>query len=133
MTVDVTGVEHLVKILKDMERQTRRISAKAVKRGTDKLRDAIKEAAPVDKGDIKKSVKSRIKTYDQGLTASGAVVIETAGSHWIPVEFGHSNGLGGKPVPPHPFVYPTRDRLLPGILDEIERDVDSIIDATTGE
>jgi HK97 gp10 family phage protein len=133
MSIEVIGIDDVVADLKKMDRAVRKTSTAAVKEGTDELRDAIKQAAPEDRGDLKKAIKSRVKTYDQGAVASGAVVVDAPGSHWIPVEFGHSAGIDGKPVPPHPFVYNTRDKVLPGILDKMENKVDSAIVATGGE
>lgn len=121
--IKVIGIEDVVNDFKRMDRETRRASTKSVRAGTNKLKNAIKDAAPVDRGDIKKAIKAQVKTYDRGQTASGAVIVDVDGRHWIPVEFGHSNGIDGKPVPPHPFVYPTRDRVLPGILNDLENDV----------
>jgi HK97 gp10 family phage protein len=131
--IDVFGIDEVIADLKKMDRACRRTSAKSAKKAADKLRDAIKDAAPVDSGDLKAAIKSQVKTFESGAVASAAVIVDAPGSHWIPVEFGHRKGIDGKPVPAHPFVYPTRDRMLPGLLDEIEDDMDSTIVATGGQ
>jgi HK97 gp10 family phage protein len=125
--IEVFGLEDVIADFRDMDKESRKKSVAAVRRATNKLKNAIKQAAPEDKGILKKSIKANVRTYDQRKFASGAVVIDSPGAHWIPVEFGHSWGIDGKPVPPHPFVYPTRDKLLPEILDSIENEVLSVI------
>jgi hypothetical protein len=100
--------------------------------GANKLRDAIRAAAPVKRGILKKAIKAQVKTTHQGSYVSAAIVVDPEGSYWIPVEFGHSKGIDGKPVKPHPFVYPTRDRLLPEILREMEGALDEVFVAAGG-
>ena len=131
--VSVVGIDEVVADLKKMDRECRKASRTSARQVINKLKDAIKEAAPEEEGDIKKSIKANVRTRDGGQIVSAAVVIEPAGSHWIPVEFGHSKGIDGKPVPPHPFVYNTRDRLLPSLLDELENAVDGPIKQTASE
>lgn len=130
MKIEIFGIDDVIEDLKKMDRASRKASAKSVRSVTNKMRNAIKQAAPQDSGVLKKSIKSRVRTYDKGAVASGSVVIEAEARYWIPLEFGHSNGIDGKPVPPKPFVYNTRDKLLPGLLDELENDVDSAISQT---
>lgn len=131
--VEIFGIDDVIKDLKKMDRACRKVSKVSAKTAADKLRDAIKEAAPVEEGDLKAAIKSEVRTFENGAVASAAVVVNAPGSHWIPVEFGHSKGIDGKPVAAKPFLYPTRDRLLPGLLDGIEDDFDSAIVATGGE
>lgn len=127
--VRITGIREVVGDLKKMDRQARAASVKTARAGTNKLRDAIKAVAPVKRGVAKKAIKSRVRTSHKGSFVSAAIVIEPEGAHWIPVEFGHSKGIDGKPVPAHPFVYPTRDRLLPEILREMEGGLDEVFTA----
>lgn len=129
----ITGINGVIADLKKMDRECRKVSKKAATKAAKKLAEAIRDAAPVNSGALKKSIKSRVKTFDKGQTVSAAVIVDAPGSHWIPVEFGHSKGIDGKPVPAQPFLYPTRDRVLPGLLQEIEDDVDSAIVATGGQ
>jgi HK97 gp10 family phage protein len=131
--IDIFGIDEVVADLKKMDRACRRVSKSSAKKAADKLRDAIKDAAPEESGDLKRAIKSEVKTFESGAVASAAVVVDAPGSHWIPVEFGHSKGIDGRPVEAKPFLYPTRDRMLPGLLDEIESDMDSAIVATGGE
>jgi len=130
MGIDVIGIGDVIADLKKMDRDARKVSKQSARKVINKLKEAIKRAAPEDRGDLKKSIKANVRTYQSGTVASAAVVIEASGSHWIPVEFGHSKGIDGKPVPPHPFVYNTRDRLLPALLDELENDMDGVIKQT---
>lgn len=124
--IRVYGLAEVIGDLKKMDREARAASIKTARRGANKLRDAIKAAAPVKRGILKRAIKSRVKTTHQGSYVAAAIVIEAEGSHWIPVEFGHSRGIDGKPVEAHAFVYPTRDRLLPEILREMEGDLDAV-------
>lgn len=125
--IEVIGLADVIADFKNMDKQCRKKSVDAVRRATSKLKNAIKQAAPEDKGILKKNIRANVRTYNQRQFASGAVVIDSPGAHWIPVEFGHSKGIDGKPVQPHPFVYPTRDKLLPEILNSIEDEVLSVI------
>lgn len=128
--VRVTGISQVVGDLKKMEKQMRKASIASAKKGIKKLEQAIRDAAPEDTGTLKKNIKGNVRKTHGGMFVSAAIVIDAPGSHWIPVEFGHSKGIDGKPVPAKPFVYPTRDRVLPGILDEMEKDLDNAFDAT---
>ncbi len=124
--IRVYGIDDVIGDLKKMDREARAASVKTARRGANKLRDAIRAVAPVKRGILKKSIKSRVRTTHQGAYVSAAIVIDPEGAHWIPVEFGHSRGIDGKPVEAHAFVYPTRDRLMPEILREMEGDLDSV-------
>lgn len=129
----ISGIEGVISDLKKMDRECRKASKKSVATVTRKLTKAIKDAVPEDEGDLKGAIKSQTKTFEKGTVVSGAVIIDTPGAHWIPLEFGHSKGIDGKPVPAKPTIYPTRDRILPGLLNEVEDDVDSAIVATGGQ
>lgn len=131
--IEIFGVDDVIADLKKIDRACRQTSKKSLRKVVDTLRDGIKDAAPEDDGDLKAAIKSDVKTFESGVVASGRVFVEPSGSHWIPLEFGHSKGIDGKPVPPHPFLYPTRDKMLPRLLDDVEHDFDSTIVATGGE
>ena len=125
--IKVTGLNEVLKDFKKMDMDTRKVQVSAVRSGINRLKDGIRQAAPVKRGILKKNIKASVKTYSGRKGLSAAIVIDTEGQHWIPVEFGHSHGLGGKPVPPHPFVYNTRDRLMPSILNDIEAKIDGVL------
>jgi HK97 gp10 family phage protein len=126
-SVRIDGLSSIIGDLKKMDKEMRRASAKEARAIANELRDAIRQAAPVHRGILKKSIRAKVRVLNSGTYITAAVVFEPEGAYWIPVEFGHSKGLGGKPVPPHPFVYPTRDRVLPGLLNKMEGSLDSVL------
>ena len=125
--IKITGLNSVIKDLKKMDMDSRKRQVRAVRNGVNKLRDGIRKVAPVKSGVLRKNIKSSVRTYAQRKGVGGAVVVDSPARYWIPVEFGHSKGFGGKPVPPKPFVYNTRDRMLPGILNDIEKDIDNVL------
>ena len=127
MSIKIYGIRDVINDIQKMDLAVRKAKGRAIKKGTDKLRDAIRQAAPKDSGLLKRSINSRVKHYANNTVSSAYVGMDADAQYWIPLEFGHSNGIGGKPVPPKPFVYNTRDRVLPGILDEIENEIDGTI------
>ena len=125
--IKVQGLNEILRDFKKMDKDSRKTQIQAVREGINRLRDGIRLKAPVNRGVLKKSIKSSVKSYSGRKGVSAAIVIDSPGEHWIPVEFGHSKGFGGKPVPPHPFVYNTRDQLMPSILNDIEKKINNTL------
>lgn len=115
-----------------MSRQTRRLQKrlraipKAVKqavvpalmKSADEIAGRMRTLAPEDTGDLKDSIAvtppgGTTPPYSQpgGSTVAGEnQVLITAGNSDVRyphlVEYGHSNGVNGSTVPPHPFFWP---------------------------
>ena len=120
--VEIEGMDELQKTLQQvMPREARNILRRTTLKIASAVRDKVRQRAPVDTGNLKRSIKSkRDKGTPTNITAS--VIADRSGGksgrgyHWHFLEFGTQK------MPAQPFLVPTVEEMRPGLSEEYRRE-----------
>lgn len=122
MSVQVLGLEQVKKTLKDVSpAEGRRIARRTVTRVAREVRDQVRQRAPVDSGNLRKSIKSR-RAKGSPDRAEAEVWVDKSGGrsgkgyHWHLVEFGTVK------MAAQPFLVPTIEEMRPKVPEIYERE-----------
>lgn len=120
--VKIEGMDELQATLKDvLPREARNILRRTTLKIASQVRDVVRQRAPVDTGNLKKSIKSkRDKGTPTNITAS--VYVDKSGGksgkgyHYHFVEFGTVK------MSARPFIVPTVEEMRPGLSEEYRKE-----------
>lgn len=122
-SVQLEGFKELAAALRDVSRaEVRRILRRTYTALGAKLRDAVREAAPVRTGDLKRSIKSRSRNDRAGNVYAEVYVDRSGGRsgrghHFHLVEHGTRN------MSAQPFFWPTFKNIAPELQAELRAEV----------
>ena len=111
MTVTLVGFDGLAKDLRRLEKDIRKAAKPAIARSAKRLEGQIRAAAPIDKNDLRRSIKSSVS--QSGLSAT----VRASAAHALPVE------SGTRHRPATPFFYSTAKKNAARIRAEIDKAV----------
>ena len=111
MKVEVTGIEHLQQLLREIgPKQATNLMRSTVHGMAGEIRNDIKKVAPKDTGALKKQFKAKSRRAIGGKPRSD-VVVETDGYYWRFLEYGFSNRAA------RPFIVPAFERFKARSMD----------------
>ena len=111
MTFTLHGFDGLAGDLRRLEKDIRRAAKPAIARSAKKLENRIRAAAPIDSGELRRSITSKVSR--DGMSAT----ITAKARHALPVEF------GTRFRPASPFFYTTAKSQEAAIYAAIDRAV----------
>ena len=113
------------KYLADLPGRLRSRLARVVEREAQGLADAIRDAAPADRGTLKESVRVERGNdrFEKVVEAGGALTTDDTGyDHALAVEF------GTRKMPAEPFFWPTVREHRDDIAEALQDEVDAVIE-----
>jgi len=116
--ITITGLKPLQKKMRRWpDKLRKRVNGQATKAAVNPIARAIRKAAPVGPtGNLKRSITTRMKRYQQGDWFEA-----TVGPKWPMGAHGHLIEFGTVRQPPRPFVRPVWDGMKDGLLDEFRK------------
>lgn len=128
-SIYIKGIDQLEKQVKQMLKEMGKEKANLLLGQARLIRDRIKEKAPVgETGNLKAAAyaAARPETTTYPVTAFAGIRPRKA-PHGHLVEFGHG---GPHPAPPHPFVRPAIDEMLPKVRENIKEGLKKMIEGS---
>ena len=111
MSVKLEGFKGAASDLRRLEKDIRLAAKPAIARAAKRLEGRIRAAAPVDEGDLRRSIKSSVSR--DGMSAT----VRASARHALPVE------AGTRHRPATPFFYSTANAQAAAIYAEIDKAV----------
>lgn len=131
MSSEIQGLEELIKNLTDLpDKLEKRVVRAAVRQGANVIKKKAQEFVPVDKGDLKKSIKVSGEKSKPGVIA---FKIRPTGNKkkGISVFYGRFQEFGTSKMAAHPFMRPAYDEagenVLNAVIDTIKSKLPEVI------
>lgn len=119
MSSEIKGLEELIKNLNSLpDKLEKRVIRAAVRQGANVIKKKAQSYVPIDKGDLKKSIKVSGEKAKPGVIA---FKVRPTGNKkkGISVFYGRFQEFGTSKMPAHPFMRPAYDEAGEDVLDTV--------------
>lgn len=119
MSGEIKGLEELIKNLNSLpDKLEKRVLRAAVRQGANAIKKKAQEFVPVDKGDLKKSIKVSGEKAKPGVIAFKIRPTENKKKR-ISVFYGRFQEFGTSKMAAHPFMRPAYDEAGENVLNAV--------------
>lgn len=131
MSVEIKGLEELIKNLNSLpEKIEKRVLRAAVRQGANVIKKKAQEYVPIDKGDLKKSIKVSGEKAKPGVIAFKVQPTDNK-KKGISVFYGRFQEFGTSKMAAKPFMRPAYDEAGEDVINKVIDTVKSKIDEAT--
>jgi len=138
LTLQLQGLDVLIGKLSDLDKKVRKKSIRrAVRASAAPVQKAMKQKAPKLTGGLKKSIKSKVKTYSKTGTTVAIIgsdrdftTVDAKGEKYRPGLIAHIIERGSSTAAAHPFIVPAfnqeKDAALAIIASKLREDIENV-------
>lgn len=131
MSVEIKGLEELIKKLNDLpDKLEKKVIRAAVRQGANIIKDKAKRYVPVDKGDLRDSIKVSGARAQKGVIAFRIRPTKNK-QKGKSVFYGYFQEFGTSKMAAHPFMRPAYDEAGEDVLNKVIDTVKSKLDKVT--
>jgi HK97 gp10 family phage protein len=134
MDIQIEGIDILIGKLSNLDKKVRtKTIRRAIRASAAPVQKAMKRKAPKDTGGLKKSIKTKTKTYKDGTTVAiigpdkDFLTTDSRGRKYRPANIAHIVERGSSKVAAQPFIAPAfqeqRDTALGIIATKLREDI----------